>query len=276
MYLLNGESKQTLNFSDRGFQYGDGLFETIEVKNGTPLFLEQHLQRLLKDCQRLLIPAPDLKLLKEEAFQLAHGSDSAVLKLIITRGTGGRGYRQPDKISPTRLLSLYPFPQYPADFFYTGITARFCCTRLGLNPALAGIKHLNRLEQVIARAEWNTADIQEGIMLDFNNHIIEGTMSNIFLVKDQVLYTPLIEHCGVEGILKKIISTLAKENDIEIIETNISKEQVFSADELFLTNSIIGIWPIKQLETQSYKIGKLTKTLQSLFLALKQEQSHAC
>ena len=276
MYLLNGESKQTLAFSDRGFQYGDGLFETIEVKNSTPLFLEQHLHRLQKDCRRLLIPAPDLTLLKKEAYQLAQGSDTAVLKLIITRGTGGRGYRQPDTIHPTRLLSLHPFPQYPADFFHSGITACFCHTRLGLNPALAGIKHLNRLEQVLARAEWNTPDIQEGIMLDFKDHIIEGTMSNIFLVKDQVLYTPLIEQSGVEGIIKNIIISLANKNDIQVIKNKINKEHMLSADELFLTNSIIGIWPIKQLETQSYKIGKLTKTLQSLFLDLKHKESHVC
>ncbi len=275
MYLLNGESKQVLAFSDRGFQYGDGLFETIEVQNGVPLFLKQHLQRLQKDCQRLLIPPPDLKLLKKEAFQLIRGVDSAILKLIITRGSGGRGYRQADKISPTRLFSLHPFPNYAADYFHTGITVRFCNTRLGLNPALAGIKHLNRLEQVMARAEWDTADIQEGLMLDFNGNIIEGTMSNFFLIKDNILYTPALKNCGVEGVLKKIIISLAKKNNIQVIEKNISKDQVNMADELFVSNSIIGIWPIIQLESRQYKIGNLTKKIGTLFLALKQEEINA-
>jgi Branched-chain amino acid aminotransferase/4-amino-4-deoxychorismate lyase len=117
MYLLNGDSKQTLDCSDRGFQYGDGLFETIEVRNGTPVFLDQHFQRLQRGCQRMLITPPDITLLKAEAFQLVNGADSAVLKLIVTRGSGGRGYRQPETMRPTRLFSLHPFPEYPDNYF---------------------------------------------------------------------------------------------------------------------------------------------------------------
>ena len=119
----------------------------------------------------------------------AQHSSKAVLKLILTRGSGGRGYRQPDVIQTTRVLSLYPFPDYPDIYKEQGITARFCDTRLGLNPALAGIKHLNRLEQILARAEWTDPDIQEGIMLDMNDHVIEGTMTNLFYIKNNTLYT---------------------------------------------------------------------------------------
>ncbi len=272
MYLLNGESRHTIEILDRGFQYGDGLFETIEVLNGTPLFLNQHLQRLIKGCHQLLIPAPKIELLKKEAFQLATGSTKAVLKLIITRGCGGRGYRQPDIIQTTRCFSLHPFPEYPASFIDQGIIARFCHNTLGLNPTLAGIKHLNRLEQVIARAEWDTLDIQEGLMLDINGHVIEGTMSNIFLIKDKVLLTPLIEQCGVEGILRNIVISIAKKSQIKVVEKNISKDEIVTADELFLTNSIIGIWPIKQIETQFYPIGLLTRKIQHLLFVFKQEE----
>jgi 4-amino-4-deoxychorismate lyase len=274
MYLLNGESKQTLSFSDRGFQYGDGLFETIEIKNGSPLFLDQHLHRLITDCKRLLIPPPNVNLLNREAIQFADSIDCAVMKLIVTRGSGGRGYRQPEKVLSTRLFSLHPFPCYPENYFQKGITARFCHTRLGLNPVLTGIKHLNRLEQVMARAEWETSEIQEGLMLDLNNNVIEGTMSNLFLVKDNVLMTPVLDLCGVEGVLKKIIQGLAKANKIEFVEKKISKGEVLASDELFVTNSIIGIWPIKKIDDKHYKIGKVTEKLQSLLLLLKQEAAH--
>ncbi len=274
MYLLNGESEHCIEFSDRGFQYGDGLFETIEVLNGIPLFFQQHLQRLSKGCEKLLIPTQDPKILIKEAFQLIQKSEftHAVLKLMLTRGSGGRGYRQPEIVHETRLFSIHPYPNYPENYSDTGITARFCDTRLGLNPLLAGIKHMNRLEQVLARSEWHSTDIQEGIMLDINDNVIEGTMSNVFLVKGQCLYTPLLENCGVEGVLKQILVTLAKKHQIPVFEKTISKQDVLMADELFVSNSIIGIWPIKQLQGQQYKIGSVTQKLQRLLLAFKQEE----
>lgn len=276
MYLLNGESKRCIEFSDRGFQYGDGLFETIEIVNETPVFLNQHLQRLDTGCQRLLIPTPDITTLKKEAFQLSQGSKHAVLKLMVTRGSGGRGYRQPDDIQTTRLFSLHPYPDYPESFKEQGINIRICHARLGLNPSLAGIKHMNRLEQVLARAEWDTSEIQEGLMLDINGQVIEGTMSNVFLVKDNCLYTPEITQCGVKGILRDIIIQLANTHQIPVVEKTISIDEVYSADELFVSNSIIGIWPVKQIEDQHYKVGLLTRRLQTMFLDFKQQEIYDC
>ncbi|CAG7857314.1 partial 4-amino-4-deoxychorismate lyase, partial [biofilm metagenome] len=178
MILINGIEADHLPINDRGLHYGDGLFETIEVSEGHPVFLEQHLQRLTAGCSTLMIPIPDLPTLRDEVYRVCHGFQQAVLKVIITRGSGGRGYRPPDNAAPTRIVSLHSFPDYPINFAEDGINARFCSTRLGLNPALAGIKHLNRLEQVMARAEWNLPGIQEGLMLDLNDHVIEGTMTN--------------------------------------------------------------------------------------------------
>lgn len=272
MYLLNGESKHAIDIADRGFQYGDGLFETIEVLNGIPVFLSQHLHRLFQGCHRLLIPAPDKEMLIKEAFLLAHESPRAVLKLIITRGCGGRGYRQPETIIATRLFSLHPFPDYSDSYQQQGISAKYCHHRLGINPGLAGIKHMNRLEQIIARAEWNSPAIQEGLMMDVNGNVIEGTMSNVFLVKENSLYTPCVKQCGVEGVIRNIVILIAKKNKMHVVEKNINKEELYAADELFLTNSIIGIWPIKQLEMQRYKKGSLTTRLQSLLLEFKQQE----
>jgi len=276
VYLLNGESKHCIEFSDRGFQYGDGLFETIEIFNGIPVFLDQHLQRLDTGCKKLLIPTPDIDLLRKEAYQLAKGSTRAVLKLIVTRGSGGRGYRQPELIQTTRLFSLHPFPDYPESLFQQGINAIFCRTRLGLNPMLAGIKHMNRLEQVLARAEWTSATIHEGIMMDNESRVIEGTMSNLFIVKDNCLYTPIIEQSGVNGILRNIIINLATENHIPLIEKMLLKQDVVTADEVFVTNSIIGIWPVKKIDTQTFQIGKITEALQQLLSIFKQQVMNVC
>lgn len=276
MYLLNGERKHCIEFSDRGFQYGDGLFETIEIINGSPVFLKQHFQRLDLGCQKLLIPTPDLALLEKEAFEFVKDSKHAVLKLMVTRGSGGRGYRQPETINVTRLFSIHPYPNYPADLVEQGINVRFCGTRLGLSPSLAGIKHMNRLEQVLARAEWDCPDIHEGLMMDIKGNVVEGTMSNVFLVKQGHLYTPSITQCGVKGVLRAIVMQLAEVNRIPMIEKNISQDDIYKADELFVTNSIVGIWPIKQVENQRYKLGPLTQKLQALFVEFKQQDVYDC
>ncbi|MDP1665936.1 MAG: aminodeoxychorismate lyase [Methylobacter sp.] len=267
MILINGESKEHIEISDRGFQYGDGLFETIEIRDGQAVFLERHLQRLKSGCQRLYIPFPDSELLSSEAGELCRRwvSDThsvrAVLKVIVTRGSGGRGYRQPDVIQPTRVLSLHPYPDYPEIYREQGIVARFCVTRLGLNPALAGIKHLNRLEQVMARAEWNDPAIQEGLMLDVNDHVIEGTMTNLFYIKNNSLYTSVLTQSGVAGIMRGIIMTISADHGLSVIEHAFTKDELLSADDAFVCNSIIGIWPIKQIETTYFSVSPITKNI---------------
>ena len=262
MILVNGEDRNSIEIADRGFQYGDGLFETIAVTNGQPVFFKRHLDRLKAGCHKLYIPFPDADLLSIEATRLCQQTNTAILKIIITRGSGGRGYRQPDLIQPTRVLSLHPFPDYPQSYQKDGIVARFCTTRLGLNPILAGIKHLNRLEQVLARAEWNNPDIQEGIMLDINDHVIEGTMTNLFYIKNHTLYTASIAQSGVAGIMRNIILQLCSEQNLSVIEHTFTKETLLSADEIFVSNSIIGLWPIKQIATTTYPAGPITKQIQ--------------
>ncbi|MGZ5009574.1 MAG: aminodeoxychorismate lyase [Methylobacter sp.] len=264
MILINGESKQHIEVSDRGFQYGDGLFETIEVKNGQAVLFERHLERLKSGCDRLHIPFPDAQLLSLEAKELCRKWPSvrAVLKIIVTRGTGGRGYRQPDVIHPTRILSLHPYPDYPQIYSEQGIVARICATRLGLNPTLAGIKHLNRLEQVMARAEWNDLAVQEGLMLDVNDHVIEGTMTNLFYIKNNSLYTSVLAQSGVAGIIRGIIMTISVDHGLSVIEHMFTKDELSSADEVFVCNSIIGIWPIRQIETMHFSVGQITKSIQ--------------
>ncbi|MDD2760170.1 MAG: aminodeoxychorismate lyase [Methylomonas sp.] len=265
MFLVNGERRHCVDVSDRGFQYGDGLFETVEVLKGQPLFWGRHLKRLVEGCKRLLIPPPDLALLEMDARQLCTGVDRAVLKLIVTRGSGGRGYRQPDPVAPTRVLGLHPFPHYPDQYQSEGVVARFCHQRLAINPALAGIKHMNRLEQILARAEWNDDAVQEGLMLDCDGHVVEGTMSNLFFVKNGVLHTPELSRCGIAGIVREIVIDLAFRNNIVVLEQQFDGSSALTADEIFVTNSVIGIWPIRQLERQCFDAGRITRSFQQWY-----------
>ena len=198
-------------------------------------------------------------------------SNKAVLKLIVTRGSGGRGYCPPDLIQPTRVLSLHPFPDYPSAYQEQGIIARFCDTRLGLNRTLAGIKHLNRLEQIMARSEWHDAAIEEGIMLDSNDHVIEGTRTNLFYVKSNSLYTASLAHSGIEGIMRAIIISLASKHECPVIEHTFGKDDLMSADEIFVSNSIIGIWPVRQIADNYFPVGIKTKQVQTWLAQFKHQ-----
>lgn len=275
MILVNGVESEHISLNDRGLQYGDGLFETIEVDAGHPIFIKQHLQRLYAGCIRLNIPAPDLITLTNEVCRVCNTAQQAVLKITITRGQGGRGYRQPETVTPTRIVALYPFPEYPTTYAKEGITARFCSTQLGLNPVLAGLKHLNRLEQIMARAEWNEPSIQEGIMLDLNGHVIEGVMTNLFYIKAGKLYTAALHLSGVAGVIRAIVMQLAADNNITLVEHEFGKKELLAADEAFVCNSIIGIWPIKQLAPVNFAIGAITKQLQH-WLAQQREEDKKC
>jgi 4-amino-4-deoxychorismate lyase len=268
MILVNGEQQNTIAVTDRGLHYGDGLFETIEIIQGQPVFLTQHLARLEAGCHTLKIPFPSTNLLMDEISQVSQQCTHGVLKLMLTRGSGGRGYRQPDSIQTTRFIALHPYPQYPVNYATQGIKVRFCTTRLGLNATLAGLKHNNRLDQVLARAEWQD-EFQEGLMLNLNEHVIEGTMTNLFVVKKGVLYTPELSLSGIAGIVRQIILLLAEQKNILVRQAALSQDFVMAADELFLSNSIIGIWPIKSLENKAYPVGSVTQAMQRALTAYK-------
>jgi len=194
---------------------------------------------------------------------------------MLTRGIGGRGYRQPETIKITRYIALHPYPDYPESYKSKGISARFCETRLGLNPLLAGLKHNNRLEQVLARSEWQD-EVQEGLMLNLHDEVIEGTMSNLFIVKNQQIMTAQITQSGVNGIMRQIIIEQFKKLRNAVKETTLSIEDVLQADELFVTNSVIGVWPISRLEDKSYVIGDVTQQVMSFLSAAKAQDIKQC
>lgn len=246
LILIDGRPGTSIPVLDRGLQYGDGVFETIAVVNGRPLCLDAHLHRLDSGCRALGIPAPDSRSVSTEAVQVAAGEARAVLKITLTRGTGGRGYQPPPEPVATRIVSLHPWPDYPPHFRSQGIDAIFCRIAMALQPALAGIKHLNRLEQVLARSEVSGTGCAEGFVADTTGAIVEGTMSNVFLRQDRLLLTPDLQQCGVMGIVRAEILKRAGAMGLETRVRRIERTDVLAADEVFFTNSVIGIWPVRR------------------------------
>ncbi len=265
MILINGQQQEHISARDRGLHYGDGLFETIAVNEGRALAWDRHIARLQSGCYRLGIECPDSRLLQHEAALVCVAGGRHVLKLIISRGQGGRGYGPPrDDSQTTRILSLYDWPEYPSEFEREGIEAAVCDMRLGCNPALAGLKHLNRLEQVLLRKELSTSGLAEAIVLDVNDNVIEGSMSNVFLVQGGTLSTPDLGASGVEGVIRGAILELAGSIGLECEIRSHSLDEVFQADEVFFCNSIAGIWPVSRICQKNYKKGPLTGQLQQL------------
>lgn len=252
-WLVNGVAGDTIKLDDRGFSYGDGLFETIAVRNGACRFLDNHLQRLEEGCSRLRIPFREHGMLRTEVTQLAAAVANGAAKLIVTRGRGPRGYRLPDVCMPTRIVGVQE--TQPVACPAAGVALRYCETPITRNPALAGLKTLNRLEQVLARAEWSDTDIAEGLMLNDRQEVVCGTMTNVFFVRDGMLYTPQLSESGVNGIMRQQVLAVAGEKGIDVREVAVSKSELSQADEIFLTNALIGLWPVSQLDCQSFGRG---------------------
>lgn len=261
MMLINGREQGHIAAADRGLHYGDGLFETIAVIDGQLRLWDRHWQRLATGCQRLGITGVDHDVLRGEAHEVCNGVGRGVLKIIVTRGVGGRGYRPPRDAETTRIVAIYPWPDYPETYWRQGVAMRTCTIRLGHNTALAGLKHLNRLEQVLARREWDDADIAEGVMLDVDDNVIAGTMTNLFLVESGRLLTPALTQCGVAGVMRGLIRAIAAQAGVTCRETTVSLQGLLQADEVFVTNALAGIWPVRRIDQQEYALGPLTKLL---------------
>jgi len=262
MMLIDGHAREHLPAGDRGLHFGDGVFETMAVVAGRALCLDRHLARLEDGCARLTIPAPGRGTLEAECARVCEGTEQAVLKVIVTRGAGGRGYMPDPGAAPTRIVARYPWPDYRADVGREGVAVRICRTRLGRNPRLAGIKHLNRLEQVLARSEDNPRDCEEGLMLDDRGYVIEGIATNVFAIRGGRVCTPDLSECGVAGIVRALVLEEARAltgQEPEVASLGI--EELAGADECFLTNSLIGIWPINTIEDEPVATGPIARQL---------------
>ena len=264
---VDGRPATDLPLSDRGLAYGDGLFETIAVRGGRAKLLPRHLARLGEGAQRLSIDL-DLPGLEAELSAFFAELGEGVAKLMVTRGDGLRGYAPPQPSSPRRILLGNPLPSYPASNAEQGVRLFPCVTRLAEQPLLAGLKHLNRLEQVLARGEWQDAAFAEGLMRDVSGRVIEGVFSNLFLVKDGVLLTAELSRCGVAGVMRAEVLEQAARQGITCEVRDIAFDELLTADEVFVCNSLYGIWPVRELAASVWPAGPLTRKLQALIRSL--------
>ncbi|MCU7833947.1 MAG: aminodeoxychorismate lyase [gamma proteobacterium symbiont of Taylorina sp.] len=251
MAIINNK----IDISDRGVAYGDGLFETIAVIHGVLQHWDLHWPRLIMGAKRLALNLPAEKDLLANIDLNLENTEKQIIKIIITRGSGGRGYLFPEPQCEHIIITSHRWPERKTADYLTGINVIVCRTCLSIQPALVGIKHLNRLEQVLARNEFDDKDYQEGIMLSYNTNsnqldsiVVEGTSSNLFFVKDSVLCTPKIDTCGVSGTMRQaIISSVQASQLCSIEEGKYSLRQLAQATEVFFSNSIYGIIPVASI-----------------------------
>lgn len=261
--LVNGDPAGRIAPDDRGLSYGDGLFETVLFVQGHAPLWRRHMVRLADGCARLALPAPDQELLLREAAVVASDMPRAVVRCTITRGAGPRGYAISDPLQPTRIVAASAAPVSPADWYHRGIRVRACALRLSEQPRLAGIKHLNRLEQVLARAEWNDEAINEGLLCDREGHVISATAANLFVVLNGGLVTPAVDRCGVAGVARaEVLAQRA------CAVRDLTMAELMRADEVFLTNSVRGILPVAALEDRRWPAGPVAREMQAHWRAL--------
>lgn len=255
---VNGQVAATVSVRDRGLLYGDGLFETVRVVDGEAPLWARHMARLAEGCARLGLPAPDTATLGAEVRAVTDGMSAAVVRITLSRGEGARGYAPPADVQPTRVVVAHPMPALDPRLASDGVRMRICDLRLAEQPRLAGIKHLNRLEQVLARAEWNDPEIAEGLLLDAAGRVVCATMANVFAVIDGTLVTPALKRCGVAGVARAEV--LATRPGAQVRDVRL--DELIEASELFLTSSVRGILPVQAVGDKVFRPGPVTRALQ--------------
>ncbi len=258
---LNGQAITHLSPLERGFAYGDGVFSTIAVCHSQALLLDYHWQRLVEGCQRLGIHCPNISQWQNDFLHFTAQHAHMTAKVIITRGEGGRGYLADSQAQANCYFYAYPVVDYPPDY-QQGVSTDFLQGRLGVNPLLAGLKHLNRLEQVLLRQELAQTSHPEALVCDVAGKVIEGVFSNICMVKDRQLLTPLLNEAGVAGVMRRHVLQIAQELGVDVIETTLLPHEFLAADEVFFCNSLYGIWPVQQIAGTILPTPTLTPQLQ--------------
>ena len=258
MNLVNGVQSDCVHVRDRGLAYGDGVFRTFTMRNRRVSCWVRQYAKLATDCAFLRLQCPGKHDFESDLAHLAKHLEDCVVKLIVTRGTGARGYAPPHSAEANRITTASELPRYPDVYYRSGVRAHLCELRLARQPALAGIKHLNRLEQVLARAEWTDPSVPEGILRDDRGHVICGTMSNIFLFERERLVTPALGECGVAGVQRERVIDAAREHGIDCDVGDVDLARLLAADEVFAVNSVIGVWQIAELGNKTWSRGTST------------------
>lgn len=267
--LINGIVTDNIDAMDRGLAYGDGLFSTIKVEYGKVIDWQLHLLRLQLGAKRLFFPDIDWAILEKEVFNSAKSVNIEahyVLKIIVTRGSGGRGYSTEGCINPQRVIVLSPFPMHYLQWQKEGIAIVQCETLLGRNKQLAGLKSLARLEQVLIKQELASLQAVEGLVCDEFGHVIEGCSANVFIHLNGEWITPKLDYCGVAGVVR---ARLLQSTSVKVIERNITLDEVNQASSICLTNALMGIVPVKQYQNKTYSKQQMQKAIELQLLLNK-------
>lgn len=258
--LYNGLRKVPDLSQSRALQYGDGVFRTCLIHDGLVVDLDRQIRKLGSDARALGLMPPPATRLRHEAGILSAPHPQAVLKMILFRSGPGRGYA-PHSTRAERLLQVSAVPAYPARCWTRGIRTERSPVTLGSQPRLAGLKHLNRLEQVLAAGEMSRG-VDEVLMADDGDHPVCGSRSNLFWVRRHRLHTPSLERCGVAGLMREKILGLARRRGIPAVVSIASWNQIEDADEIFVCNSLVGIWPVRQFGARRWNTpGLVTAVL---------------
>jgi len=253
---------------DRAFQYGDGLFETVAIRDGAPRLWDYHVERLQTGAARLGLPAPGASTLRSElqaALDQAQADPTrCVAKILLSAGQGPRGYRRAGDAPATLLTGVADARRLPDSWYGDGIDLRLCNTRLAAQPQLAGLKTLNRLEQVLARNEWTDKSVFEGITLDTDGRVICGTMSNVFLISGHALVTPAITRCGVSGVMRRHVLLLLDGARLDCQVRDVETAELWAADGVFICNSQFGILPARRCGEHTWHPGHFFRRVASL------------
>ena len=267
LVIINGEVKSNVSIFNRNMQYGDGLFETCVAKDNKVLFWDNHFSRLNNGCDRLNIKKIANSVWLEDikkALSLS-SEKNCIVKLILSRGNSLRGYSYSKDIEPVRVVIVSQMNEYKTKETYS---LEFAISGFHSNPNLAGIKHCNRLEQILARTNM-MAD--EAIMLDENQSVVSVTQGNIYLIFGNKLITPKLERCGVIGSRRSIILELSRLTNLEVREEDISIKQLEKANEVFVSNSLIGIQPVTLIGDYYLTNNPITEKISAAYSSITQD-----
>lgn len=258
MILVDGQPATAVSALDRGLNYGDGLFETLRVHRGELPLLVHHLARLAGGCERLDMAYPGDALLAAELGQVAAaGPGDAVIRLTLTRGEGGRGYAPPSGSTPRRILARHPLPAWPARSCVVGT----CRSRLGHSPTLAGLKHLGRLEQVLAAGEVARAGWDEGLMLDADGQVIEGTRHNLWFLRGGALWTPPVTSAGVAGLVRGLVLAALDRLGLPGGVASLRYDELHEVEGLVLCNAVVGLRVVTALDGRELPVAVMPPSL---------------
>jgi len=264
MIWINGELQETIQVKDRAVQFGDGCFTTARIMHGKVVALNAHLNRLREACDRLLIHHINWQMLQNEMVMAAATRSAGVLKVIVSRGAGGRGYSASGCQQPSRIIMLSDYPAHYHQLRQNGVKLALSSVRLGRNPLLAGIKHLNRLEQVLIRTELEQTAADEALVLDTRGMLVECCAANLFWREGESVYTPELTECGVNGIQRRWVIRQLAEQNIAVTEVSVPPSALEKADEIFITNALMPMLPVAEIENRRYGSRELFNRLSKL------------